>query len=365
MTSPTPSAWQSIWLVAQRELVVRLRSKSFLISTGLLLLSVLASIVVGGLVSNNASDTKVAVLAATEQQLVSKPGFELITASSVDEAEQMVRDERVEAAVVPDSSADNQLGFKIISFDEAPTGVVNALSVSPPVELLDNSAQSPMLLYFVALGFGLVFFMSAMTFGSIIAQSVVEEKSTRVVEILIATIPVRLLLAGKVIGNSILAFGQVAVTAALAIIGLTVIGQTELLGVLGAPIVWFVAFFILGFILLAAMFAATASMVSRQEDVASTTTPVTMLVMLPYFLVIFFNDNQLILTIMSYVPFSAPVAMPVRLFVGTAAWWEPVLSLLVLLASAVLMIGIGSRIYANSLLRMGSRVKLSDAIRGS
>jgi hypothetical protein len=53
------------------------------------------------------------------------------------------------------------------------------------------------------------------------------------------------------------------------------------------------------------------------EDIGSTTTPLTMLVMAPYFLVIFFNDNPLVMTIMSYVPFSAPVGMPVRLFLGT------------------------------------------------
>ena len=52
-----------------------------------------------------------------------------------------------------------------------------------------------------------------------------------------------------------------------------------------------------------------------------------MLVMIPYFLVIFFNDNPTVLAIMSYVPFSAPVGMPMRVFLGIAEWWEPFLSL--------------------------------------
>ncbi|MCT7094675.1 ABC transporter permease, partial [Salmonella enterica] len=77
-----------------------------------------------------------------------------------------------------------------------------------------------------------------------------------------------------------------------------------------------------GFILLASLFAAAGSMVSRQEDIGSTTFPLTMLVMLPYFLVIFFNDNPVVLAVMSYVPFSAPVAMPLRLYLGTAQVWE-------------------------------------------
>ena len=123
-------------------------------------------------------------------------------------------------------------------------------------------------------------------------------------------------------------------------------------------------FFLFGFVLLASLFAAAASMVSRQEDIGSTTMPITMLVMAPYVLVIVFNDNPLVLTIMSYVPFSAPVGMPMRLFVGEAQWWEPILSLAILLASCVAAIAIGAKIYENSLLRMGSRVKLTEALRG-
>ena len=179
----------------------------------------------------------------------------------------------------------------------------------------------------MALGFGIVFFMSAITFGSTIAQSVVEEKQTRVVEILLSTVPVRALLAGKVIGNSVLAIGQIVAIAIIAIGGLMVTGQRVLIGGLGASVLWFVVFFLVGFVMLAALFAATASLVSRAEDVGSVTSPVTMLVMIPYFLVIFFNDNATVLAIMSYIPFSAPVGMPMRIFLGQAEWWEPFLSL--------------------------------------
>jgi ABC-2 type transport system permease protein len=98
--------------------------------------------------------------------------------------------------------------------------------------------------------------------------------------------------------------------------------------------------------------------------VGSVTSPVTMLVMIPYFLVIFANSNETIMAIMSYVPFSAPVGMPLRLFLGDAQWWEPLLSLLILAATTAVVIAIGSRIYSNSLLRTGARVKLRDALKG-
>ena len=123
-------------------------------------------------------------------------------------------------------------------------------------------------------------------------------------------------------------------------------------------------FFLFGFVLLAALFAAAAAMVSRQEDIGSTTMPLTMLIMAPYFLVIFFNDNPTVLAIMSYIPFSAPVGMPMRLFLGEAQWWEPILSLAILIATCIAAILVGAKIYENSLLRMGGRVKLREALGG-
>ena len=129
-------------------------------------------------------------------------------------------------------------------------------------------------------------------------------------------------------------------------------------------VVWFVVFFILGFVLLASLFAATGAMVSRQEDIGSTTTPVTLLVMVPYFLVVFFNDNPLVIGIMSYVPFSAPVGMPLRIFLGTAQWWEPLVSLAVLAATTFLVIALGARVYERSLLKLGARVSWREAVAG-
>jgi ABC-2 type transport system permease protein len=150
---------------------------------------------------------------------------------------------------------------------------------------------------------------------------------------------------------------------AIAVVGLSVSGQSAVLSGLGGPMVWFAVYFLFGFVLLAALFAGAAAMVSRQEDIGSTTMPLTMLILAPYILVILFNDNPVVLGVMSYVPFSAPVAMPLRLYLGSAQWWEPLLSLVLLVATCVAAVLIGSKIYRNSLLRMGARVKLAEALR--
>lgn len=361
---PAPSFRQSVRLVAVREIVARLRSRAFVVSTAILLVAAVASVVIGGIVGANPSLPKVAVVGAAAQVVEQNPALKAVPADDTEAATAMVRDGSVDAAVVPDTGGASPLGVGVIALDAPPSDVLNALSVSPPVSLLEPPEQNGFLVYLVALGFGLVFFMSAMTFGSTIAQSVVEEKQTRVVEILMSTIPVRALLAGKVAGNSIMAFGQIVTIAVLVSLGMAVTGQHSLLADMGPSIIWFAVFFACGFVLLASLYAATASLVSRQEDVGSATSPVMMLVMIPYFLVIFFNDNDLVLGIMSYIPFSAPVGMPMRVFLGSAAWWEPLVSLAILVATTLVVILLGARVYSNSLLRMGAKVPLREALRG-
>ncbi|MDQ1124180.1 ABC transporter permease [Microbacterium trichothecenolyticum] len=362
----SPSDLQSIWLVAEREIGSKLRSKAFVISTAILIVAALASVLWGGFAANDSrgSSIPVAVTSQTESAVSGLEGVEVTVADSDQAAQALVDDDAVDAALVSGSS-DAAFDYTVVVKDSVPSTLLQMLSETPPVQMLDPGAgAADALRYFIALGFGVVFLIAASTFGGTIAQSVVEEKQTRVVEILISAIPVRTLLAGKVLGNTVLAMAQIVLLAAVAVIGLAVTDQAGVLDALGAPIAWFAIFFLFGFVLLASLFAAAAAMVSRQEDIGATTTPITMLIMAPYFLVIFFNDNPVVLTVMSYVPFSAPVGMPLRMYLGDAQWWEPVLSLLILIASCVAAIGVGSRIYRNSLLRMGARVKLAEALKG-
>ncbi len=169
------------------------------------------------------------------------------------------------------------------------------------------------------------------------------------------------LLAGKIIGHALLTLGQVVVISVAAPIAINIGGLAELLNVMAPALGWFVPFLCLGFVLLAAMWAVTGSLVSRQEDLGSTTGVVMMLVMGPYFAVMFFSDNATVMTVLSYVPFSAAIAMPVRLFAGEAQVWEPLASLGLLAASVVLIVLVASRVYEGSLLQTGGKVRLSKA----
>ncbi|MFZ4843262.1 ABC transporter permease [Mycetocola saprophilus] len=368
VTPAAPSVLSTTWLVAEREMTQRLRSKAFLFSSASLIVLVLVGVLLSGFAAGGgfSGDEKTRVAAAGPvAAILDTKTFEVESVASNEDARALVREGKVDAAVIAEQPTQkNPTGVTVIAQEKAPDALTSALTLRPQVELLGGDGVTGPLRFFMALAFGLIFMMSAVTFGSVIAQSVVEEKSTRIVEILMSTISVRVLLAGKVLGNSLLAFAQVAAIAAVAIVGLSATGQDALLAGVGAPIIWFVVFFIFGFVLLAALFAGLASLVSRQEDVGSAITPVTMLVMIPYFGVAFFNDNPVVMTVLSYVPFSAPVGMPVRLFFGDAQWWEPLVALAILLVSVILVILLAARIYRGSLLHTGGKLKLSEALRG-
>lgn len=353
--------WQATGVVAQREIMTRLRSKAFVISTAITL-----AVILGGVIFSSIGpalfdeETSVATTSDIAPTLEELDGVAVETVGGADAVRAAVSAGDVDAGVVADSGP---AGVLVIGDREAPGGLIELLSVTPEVELLDPNAPDPMLTYFIGIAFGMVFFMSAMTFGQTIAQSVVEEKQSRIVEIMLAAVPARAILAGKVIGNSVLAFGQILLIAAMVLLGGAITGSQLLLDGLGMPIVWFVVLFTVGFVMLAALYAAAAALVSRSEDLGTTTSPLMMLVMIPYFLVIIFNNNPLALQIMSYVPFSAPVAVPMRTYLQTQQWWEPSLSLAILIAFTVLAIGFAAKIYERSLLKTGSMVKWRDALK--
>ena len=354
---------RTVWLVAEREILAKLRSKAFLISTAVVVVVCLAGALLSGF--SYAEQTRPVPVAATADVVAlvdDLPGLEVTSVADREAAVELVRAGTVAAAVVADPGP---LGYRLVGDESVPATVLLALARTPQVELLNPSgAADAGVGILVAVGFGLMFLMGASLFGATIAQSVIEEKQTRIVEILLAAVPDRALMAGKVIGNALLALAQLTLFLGIGIGSLMATGRVDIVAGLGAPVGWFACFFVLGFVLLAALFAAAGAMVSRQEDVGSTTFPLTMLIVAPYLLVIVFNDNPFALAVMSYIPFSAPVAMPVRLFQGEAGWWEPLLSLALLAAACAGAVWLGARIYSNSLLRMGSRVPLAEALRG-
>lgn len=341
-------------LVAEREVKSYLRMKGTWVGLGVILVLLFAGAILPTVLDDGPA--KVAAVGEDAADALFGAGLEVRQVDTVAAAEDLVRSEEVRAAIVPSAGG----GIRVVALDDPPEGVVAALATAPPVDLLEQSAVSKDEQQIVIQLFAFVFLMFAMG-GAAIAQGTVAEKQTRIVEILVATIPVRAMLAGKIIGHAVLTLGQVVVLAVAAPIALSIGKQTELLSVVGPALGWFVPFLCCGFVLLAGVWAVAGSLVSRQEDLGSSMGLVVILILGPYFAVSFFADNATVMTVLSYVPFSAAVAMPVRLFAGEAQVWEPLVALGILGGTIVLIVLLASRVYSGALLQTGGKVKLTKA----
>lgn len=250
--------------------------------------------------------------------------------------------------------------------EELPDGLSRAVTealLATQVEqrLLDPPPPDEGLAILLSAGFSVLFFFTVFVFGLQIAQSVVEEKQSRVVELLVAAVPVRLLLAGKVVGNTTLALGQIVLLVAVAMVGASLAGQARLLALLLQASGGFLLFFLLGFTMLACLWAVAGAVASRQEELQSTTLPLQMLVVLPFFAAIYVTEPGPALTVLSYLPVSSPLVMPRRILLGEVSVWEPLLAAAIIAVTAVLLVRVAARLYEGSLLRTGTRTTLSQA----
>jgi ABC-2 type transport system permease protein len=348
------TTFEAAKLVAGREIRVKLRDKAFLFGTVLLLFFTALGVFLPMLLDGGPD--KVAVVGTTHVAALEQAGLDVQVVTDRAAAEQLVRDEEVSAAVVD--------GPVVLALEDAPQDVVSALSVEPPVEFLDPDALNEAARFLVPFVLSFLFFLTTLTFGVQIAQSVTEEKQTRIVEILVSSVPVRALLIGKVAAMTLLAFGQLALLVTFGVIGMRVadVGG-PLIDALIPTIGWFLPFFVIGFLMLATLWAAVGALAARLEDVNATSAPLQFMVMIPFFLVLSLQENPVAMTALSYVPFSAPIAMPARVFSGEAAAWEPYLALVILLATTALTLLAGARIYQGSLLRTNGRTSFATAWR--
>lgn len=226
-------------------------------------------------------------------------------------------------------------------------------------QLLSGDAQRAALASGVAFAFAFLFYIAALTFGLTLANSVVEEKQSRIVEIIATSIPVRQLLVGKVAGNSVLAIAQMVLYAGVALVGLSFTPFASLVPAISGPVVWFLVFFVAGFVALAALWAVAGSLASRTEDVQSTSTPLTFLIMAVFFGALFVDGT--VKVVLSFVPPFSAVLMPTRLLEGQAQWWEAVIALGLLLAAAGVIVTVAERLYRRSLLQTGGKLSMRQA----
>jgi ABC-2 type transport system permease protein len=213
----------------------------------------------------------------------------------------------------------------------------------------------------------LVIYLLLLTYGFTVANGVLEEKSSRVSEVLLGALRPTQLLGGKVIGIGIVAVVQLLLigvptgVVALALGSLHIPSGTPL--TLAAVFLWGM----LGYGLYSCIFAAAGAAASRPEDVGNATAPITILIALTYFAAIACTQEPdgTLARVVSFIPFMAPMTMLPRAAVGHVAAWEVPLSIALVLVTTYGTVRLGARIYAGGIRRPGPRLKLREAWRAA
>jgi ABC-2 type transport system permease protein len=210
----------------------------------------------------------------------------------------------------------------------------------------------------------LLLYVAMITFGYAIASNVVVEKSSRVVEVILAAIRPVQLLAGKLIGVGILGLIQIAVIAAVGLAISIPGGAISLPSSTFETVVLVLLYFVLGYAFYGCCFAAAASLVSRQEDTQSSTGPLLVILIGSYVATnaALGNPEGGLATVGTFLPPMAPLIVPGRAAQGALPGWQLALSLAIMAAAIGVVIVLAGRIYDRSVLRFGTPVKLREAL---
>jgi len=213
----------------------------------------------------------------------------------------------------------------------------------------------------------IVMFMAIIIFASMVIGGVVSEKSSRVVEVLLATLRPWHLLTGKIAGIGLLGLGQLALVLAVAMAAARTSGAIELPATTASGVAWALVWFILGYGFYAALFGATGALVSSQEDAQSASIPITLVATGAYIFSIYLvqdaSGNALMRAI-ALLPPVAPFAIPALAGVGDLKVWEIAVAITLMFAGMYFVLRLAGRLYAGSILKMGARVNFRDAWRG-
>ena len=394
------AALPSIFLVARREFVTRVRSRVFRITTILFVLFLVGFVVLKTRVlTTTPSVTSVGfsgpaqVLAQPLTTAARELGLGGITTQSVaSEAvgESLVKSGQLDVLVAGSAltpqvlvqdklDATLQAALTAVVKQVALYGQLTAHGLDPRpvaavvaragihVQSLNPPSEGTTQRLVLALMVGIVLFVSLQTYGIQVAQGVAEEKESRIVEILLATLRPGQLLLGKVVGIGLVGLLQLAIIGA---IGLVLMAKTHVVtiptlgaGDVASGLLWFV----LGYALYAILFAAAGSLVSRVQEVQMASLPVIMALVAGYlagFIVVLPNPGSTASAVLSMVPFLAPVLMPERIATGDALAWQVVLAVALTLMAIGAATWLASRIYGNSVLKIGARVRLGEALQG-
>ncbi|MCX6467798.1 MAG: ABC transporter permease [Corynebacteriales bacterium] len=396
-------ASRAVSLIARREISTRVRARSFLITNALLLVVIIGGLIVASIFTGGDDKPEKIGVVGTNTALsqsitaagqVTGTKVEIVPLADAAQARTQVDAGDVSVAVAPGQAGGaaftavtkdglsgtsetivrtaiaqlaQQQALARNNIDPAAFAAAqqagNRLDVTETTPAKADEGQRLAIAY---VGVILLLF-AIMTGGGMVSAGVVEEKTSRVVELLLATIRPLHLLWGKILGIGAITFGQLVVLGGAGLITASVTGLLTVPGaavsMLAAVVVWF----LLGFLFFATLYAATGAMVSRQEELGSTAAPLTILSLGVLYAGIFGINalDSTFIKVLSWIPPFSASLMPMRIAAGETDTVQVIGTVVIMVVACLAAVWAASRIYQRSILQTGSKVRWADALKGS
>jgi ABC-2 type transport system permease protein len=417
---------RKIWLIVKREYITRVRTKAFILGTLALPLVSIAILVISIFLSGGSSGYSLKIVILDEVggiggavqkalgrnestahprtdvvQVVEHPSPELETYYN-----SRVRDDEIDGILVlpiglmngtatPKFHAKGMHAAALLGpIEQAVNGAIIARRLSAKgkrsgamkgvfnltqVQLVNPSSQEEEdpgeANFAIAIIAGMVLYMTLIVYGMSTMHSVMEEKSTRMIEILVSSIRPFDLLAGKILSVGAVALTQYLVWAVT--VGVLFASAASVTAFVrpGAPtpaislspglLIYLVVFFLAGYFLYSALYAAAGAIVSNDEEARQAQMPLTLMILCSFMLfnVILNNPNSTLSVVLSITPFLSPILMTLRVAIQTPPLWQIVLALAFSIATTIYTIRISAKIYRVGILMYGKRPSIKELRR--
>ena len=420
---------RKLWLVVKREYLTRVRTKGFIITTIALPLLAMGVLLVPLLIVRRQADetAKIAILdeagglaaviaQSLDRKLPSgKPAFQVtrtVETPGPEEKEKVRQEWRAEVSrgeldaflVVPKdvlagkaatlhtrslgeislaASLRRAVGNAAIARRlkdqgiriENPGDLFRAVEVTPVKVTKEGDVEEKGQTFAVAMGMAMVLYTTLLVYGLATLRSVLEEKTTRIVEVLVSSLRPFQLLAGKLLGVAAVGFtqyviwtvsgGLLATYGASAIAAFSTQGSPDKIHIPISLLVSSVIYYVAGYFLFASLYAAAGAMVSSDEEAQQVQMPMTLIVVLSFLLFPFImrNPNSTISVVLSLIPFFSPILMILRIAIQTPPFWQIALSIVLMALTTFGVLHVSAKIYRVGILMYGKRPSVVELLR--
>ena len=395
---------RTLGLVIGREIRERARSKALLGSTLFTLLLIVGVIAVPALLGRRPVTHQIGVVGAGNQEIVAAAEtlltseedrrpvtVEMVPLESEGAAREALETDRVDVVLVEGRRllTDRSGGFGPSDLEQALQRAASSVQVSRliseqgdaaarVVELLTTEplavenlagpgAEEQARRGLIAYGGLVLMYMAVLSYAIYTLTGVTEEKSNRVVEVLLAAVKPWQLLAGKIIGIGVLGLGQMVLTVAAALVAIELTDAIELPTVPLDSGVALVSWFVLGYALYAVAFGTAGALVSRMEDAQSASAPLTIVALVGFFasFAVLDDPGSVLAVVTTFIPFTAPYVVPIRVALQAIPAWQLAASVALTVATTAGLVRVAGRVYAGGLLHFSGRMKWKEAWRSA